>query len=271
LYIIFAALLGSPASAQVNLGFPKEPQRNVQIPGPGLVTGSSLFAPAAAGPRPAVVLSHTCGGLRTHVFQWAARLVDAGYVALVIDHFGPRKVTSNCWPKYSFSYNAVAQDAVAGMKHLRTLPFVDGKRIAHMGFSMGAMAGLRSASPSFRRAHLGGERFAAIVSFYPFCAYSGLEGQENFYGDTDAPLLLLLGEKDDEAAAAPCVQQARALAARGAPVKWIVFPDTTHAFDGPSLTRQSGGKTFTYRHNPRAVEEAWRESREFLARHMPGK
>jgi dienelactone hydrolase len=261
----------------VNLGFPKEPRHSVPMPGhPGLLTGSALFAPQGAGPFPAIVISHSCGGLRQNSFEWAARLVRAGYVALVVDHFGPRNITLNCWPDYKVSYSVIAQDAAAGLKHLRTLPFVDAKRIAHMGFSMGAMAGLRTTSPSFRRRYLGGQGFAAVIAFYPWCAPSGPARETNFYDDTDTPLLVLLGAKDDETPTAPCIQMAKQVAARGVPVSWKLYPDTTHAFDNSLLgdkvfKRSSGGRTFTYRNNAKSVEAAWRDSREFLSRHLKGR
>jgi dienelactone hydrolase len=249
----------------------------VPLPGiGGLLTGSALFAPKGAGPFPAIVISHSCGGLRQNSFEWAARAVAAGYVALVVDHFGPRKITMNCWPNYRVNYSVIAQDAVAGLKHLRPLPFVDGKRIAHMGFSMGAMAGLRTASPSFRKRFLGGQGFAAVVAFYPWCAPSTPARETNFYDDTNTPTLVLLGAKDDETPIAPCIQQAKQLAARGMPVSWKLYPNTTHAFDNSLMgdkvfKRSAGGRTFHYRYSAKSVEDAWRDTRAFLAKHLASK
>jgi dienelactone hydrolase len=268
-----------PALAQVNLGFPKQARHSVPMPGSGLLTGSALFAPQGAGPFPAIVISHACAGLRQNSFEWAARAVEAGYVALVVDHLGPRNVAMNCYPNIKVNYNVIAQDSIAGMKHLRTLPFVDGKRIGHMGFSMGAMAGLRITSPSFRKGHVGGEGFAAVVAFYPFCANSlGPDGKMdvNLNSDTDTPLLLLLGEKDDEASPAVCVQQAKANAADGRPVSWKVYPNTTHSFDNSLLgdrpfVREGGGRKFIYRYSAKSTEAAWQDARAFLARYLGGR
>src|SRR5450432_1079706 len=125
------------ASADVDLGFPQQAEHEVKVPPRGPQTGARLYAPEGSGPFPAVVLSHTSGMLQQHIFQWAKRLLDAGYVVLIVDH-------------------------------LRTLSFVDGKHVAQMGLSYGAMAGLRESSKRFRDKNLGGERFAAIVSIYPW-------------------------------------------------------------------------------------------------------
>lgn len=266
-------------AAEVDLKLPKAPESEVKLPGRGAFTGARLYAPKGVGPYPAAVISHTCGPLRQHIFEWAQRFLEAGYVVLVIDHLGPRGLTSNCWPNFSVSVTEYAQDAVAGMRHLRSMAFVDGKRIVLMGLSYGAMAGLRAASKSFRDKSLGGESFAAIVGLYPWCHHQGGPGHQdhqwNFYDDTTTPLLLLLGADDEEADPRSCIEKAKANAARGMPVEHRVFPGTTHGFDHSLLADkpfvfQQGGRTVTYRYNRESVEAAWRLALDFLGRHVAG-
>lgn len=266
----------APCAAQVDLAFPREPEREVKLPGRGAFTGARLYAPEGAGPFPAVVLSHTCGPLRQHVFEWAQRFLGAGYAVLVVDHLGPRRIGTNC-STFTVSVTEYAQDAVAGMRHLRSMPFVDGRRIALMGLSYGAMASLRTASEKFRAKHLDGERFAAIISLYPWCNQQGgreyRDHQWNFYDDTTIPLLVLLGGDDDEADPRSCIEMAKKNAAKGMPVEFTVFPGTTHAFDHslmgdkPVVTRQ-GNHTVTYRYNRESVEASWQLALEFLRRRV---
>jgi dienelactone hydrolase len=263
-------------AAEVDLKFPSQPEREVKLPGPAPLTGARLYAPEGAGPFPAVVLSHTCGPLRQHVLEWAQRFLAAGYVVLAIDHLGPRGVTSNC-ATFGVSVTTYARDAVAGMRHLRAMTFVDGKRIALMGLSYGAMAALRVSSKSFREKSLGGDGFAAIVSMYPWCNQQGgrtyRDHQWNFFDDTTTPLLVLLGADDDDADPRSCIDKARANAAKGMPVEYKVFPGTTHAFDHslmgdkPVLMRQ-GNRTITHRYNRESVEAAWRLTLDFLGRYV---
>lgn len=277
---ILALTCTAHCAAQVDLGFPKVPEHVVnvppKVPGRGAEMGARLYAPEGPGPFPAVVLSHTSGPLQQHMFQWAQRLLSAGYAVLVVDHLGPRNRNSNL--DHGVSVTEYAQDDVAGMRHLRSLPFVDGKRIAQMGFSYGAMAGLREASAGFRAKNLDAERFAAIVSVYPWCnqqvGRTRQDHQFNFYGDTDVPLLVVLGADDDEADPRSCVEQAQANAAKGLPVEFTVLPGTTHAFDhtwmqNPVVTQQAG-HSVTYRYNPESVEATWRLTVAFLARHLAG-
>ena len=280
--IVFLAALAvtfaAPCAAQLDLGFPKDPERAVTLPGRGAVTGARLYAPEGPGPFPAVVLSHPSGPLRQHMFEWAQRFLAAGYVALIVDHLGPRNKSTNT--DFSVSVTEYAQDDVAAMRHLRSLPFVDGKRIAQMGFSYGAMAGLREASKRFREKNLGGEQFAAIVSVYPWCNQQGrtkgyFDHQWNFYDDTDIPLLVLVGGDDGEAEPRSCIDQAKKNADRGMPVEITVLPGTTHAFDhswmgDTPVVTQKGKWTVTYRYSRDSVETTWKLTLDFLARRVGG-
>jgi len=274
---LIALILSCAASRaeQLELGFPSQPEHAVMVPPRGPVVGAKLYAPEGAGPFPAVVLSHPSGPLQQHMFQWAQRLLHAGYVTLVVDHLSPRGKKTNL--DHSISVTEYAQDDVAALKHLRAFPFVDGKRIAQMGFSYGAMAGLREASAGFRTKNLGGERFAAIVSVYPWCneqvGQRYQDHQWNFYEDTDIPLLLVLGADDNEADPRSCVERAKANAGKGLPVEYTLLPNTTHAFDHTWMgdkvfTSQQAGHTVTYRYNPEAVETTLKLALDFLARRM---
>ena len=237
---------------------------------------AALYKPAGPGPFPAVVLSHTCAGLYWHVFGWAERLVAAGYVALVLDHLGPRRVPFNCPKNNPVSVTDYAKDGYEALRFLRSKSYVDGARVAHVGFSYGAMAGLRIAGRAFAERHAGGApNFAAVAALYPWCNEYTLaerpDHQWNFQPDTDTPLLLLLGGADDEASPRSCVEQARANAASGLPVEWKVYDGATHLFD---VTNQAGrhvvvrSGSYTYRGNAEHTEQAWQDMKAFLGKRL---
>ncbi len=269
-----ALTCATPSFAQVDLAFPARPEREVKLPGPGILKGAKLYAPQGAGPFAAIVISHTCAGLQQHAFEWAQRFLSAGYIVLVVDHLGPRGLTGNCPPNNRVSVTQYAQDDVMAMKHLRALPFVDGKRIVQVGFAYGAMAGLRLASEKFRATYVGNERFAAVVSFYPWCNQHSGQGyqdhQWNFNDDTTTPLLVLLGAKDDSSPRS-CIEQATQNAAMGMPVEYREFPERTHAFDhslwgDQPVAVQYGYRTVTYRYKRQSVEASWALIVDFLKR-----
>lgn len=237
---------------------------------------AALYKPEGAGPFPAVVLSHTCSGLSGNVYKWAERFTGAGYVALVIDHLGPRGRKFNCPPyELNVSVTEFATDAFEALRFLQSQSYVDPRRVVQVGFSQGAMAGLRIASAKFARKHFGeGRNFAAVMAFYPLCNAQDLGNHDhlyNFYDDIATPLLLLLGEEDDEARPASCVSEARKAAARGQPVAWKLYPKATHAFD---LTNYAGEPTtfqrgrYTYRGDAQITEQAWQETKAFLDLHL---
>ena len=276
--LAFACAVAAPCMAQVDRAFPSQPETAVKLPGPGILKGAKLYAPEGAGPFPAVVLSHTCSGLQQHVFEWAQRFLRAGYVVLVADHLGPRGLGNNCPPNNRVSVIQYAEDDVAAMKHLRALPFVDGKRIVEVGFSYGGMAALRLASEKFRKNFVGNERFAAVVSFYPWCNRQGGAGyqdhQWNFYDDTTTPLLVLIGA-DDDSDPRSCIEQAKQNAEMCMPVEYRLLPDTTHAFDhslwgDKPVEVDYGRRTVTYRYNKQSVDTSWALIVDFLKRQVDG-
>src|SRR5690348_15201769 len=51
---------------------------------------ATLYKPDGNGPFPAIIVLHGCAGPDSHTLEWANRLVDWGYVAIVPDSFGSR-------------------------------------------------------------------------------------------------------------------------------------------------------------------------------------
>jgi dienelactone hydrolase len=248
-------------------------------PAPGSVY-HALHRPDGGGPSPAVVLLHTCAGIRAHIAAWAHRLTERGYVALVVDSFTPRGARTVC-DTWAVSVDEVAADAFAALAHLRARPDVDPARVGVMGFSYGAMAALRVASASYRRSVLGqAPGFRASVAFYPYCTplllpptipASVQERTTNLYPDVDTPLLILIGDADDETPARQCAEPAQRLARFGRPVALHVYPGVTHAFDQASLGSEPwrSPRGYVYRYDPRATEDAAGRALAFLDARMP--
>lgn len=249
-----ACLLAACAAVPV-LQFPSEPYRRVPN------SRSAFLKPVGDGPFPAVVMLHTCGGVGQHLDPWMVRLRDAGYVVLLVDSFGPRGVGNQCGI-FGVTPDDLAADAVAAAAHLRQLPNVDRDRLFVVGYSYGAMAALRLSSACYLAGKGVATPFRAVVSFYPFCTVDNFAGryahiQDNLQSEVATPTLMLLGGRDSEAPPGFCTGRADALAQQGMPIRYVVFPEATHAFDQTNATKG-------YRYNPDAVEGAWNEMRAFL-------
>ena len=76
---------------------------NVDIPDGAVTLHAALYRPDGAGPFPAIVALHDCGGLdsrpaaTTELYgEWAKLLVADGFVVLFPDSFGSRGLGSQC-------------------------------------------------------------------------------------------------------------------------------------------------------------------------------
>jgi dienelactone hydrolase len=107
------------------------------VGGPASNARAELFAPAGAGPFPAVVVLHGCDGVHRHERIWAQQLTAWGYVAIVVDSFRPRGMTTVCNQGMLVAPQLQALDAFNAANYLRTQPIVGGERIGVIGFSHG--------------------------------------------------------------------------------------------------------------------------------------
>ena len=91
-----------------------------------------------------------------------------------------------------------AVDAYRALDYLASLGTIDRRRVVLQGHSHGGSAVL--AALDGLTAEMAGTslRFAAGIAYYPNCTYSPAE----FY----APVLIMIGEKDDWTPAKPCEQ-----------------------------------------------------------------
>lgn len=205
---------------------PEQYLRGVQGDAPPVVVRGTLLLPAGEGRVPAVVLSHSAGGVSAdRDLAWAERLRAAGMAVFVVDSFGPRGVTG--FDRQPSVFASVA-DVFAALRLLRTHPRVDPGRVAIMGFSRGGTVALAAALGPVRDRGAGDEPgFAAHVALYPGCA-----AQYRAARIDGAPILLLLAGADDQAPPAPCWDYAAWFRTRGARVEVEEYPGTYHLFDG---------------------------------------
>ena len=112
-------------------------------PQPGATLEAYLSKPEGAGPFPAVVSMHGCGGLSHSLRITEARDLNAlGYASLVVDSFTTRGIIEACVSPIPDRY----ADALGVLSYLSKLPFVDARRIALIGRSQGGFVALQAAS-----------------------------------------------------------------------------------------------------------------------------
>jgi dienelactone hydrolase len=195
---------------------------------------------------------HDCSGLSLSSSgapdRWARELVQQGYVILIPDSFTTRGHAGGICTDPSPSRAEVSpsrrvRDVYAALTYLRTLPYVDGRRVGLMGGSHGGTTTLASmVAPENDTEVLAEDRragFATAVALYPGCATRLGSWRANSTGvyQPVAPLLLLIGEKDDWTPAEPCRKVTEAAEEAGHPVAIEIYPEAYHSFDSSRPVR----------------------------------
>ena len=259
--VAFAVMFGLSGPAQADPAMLEILPTRVQFPsldGKTTLTGY-LFMPAApAGKRAAIVMMHGRAGAysskadgqydastlsKRHAF-WGHFWADHGYVALLVDGFGPRGYPHG-FPAHSYgdrpdALNEVTVrplDAYGALRYLRTRPDIDGSDIALQGWSNGGSATIATMSDETLTTLGLSEKdgFKGGVAFYPACT---LHGRFTSGFHPYAPLRIFSGEADEEVSADRCTQMVQASKA-GSDLKIQVFDGATHDFDDPGRKRQS--------------------------------
>ena len=235
-----------------------------------------LFEPASPGPHAAVVMLHgragpysslakgvyTANTLSQRHRQWGEFWSQRGYVALLVDSFGPRNFPAG-FPAGSYDQRPeeVSEqtvrplDAYGALRYLRKRRDVIADRIGVQGWSNGGMTVLVTMS---RRAP-GIEQptpetgFRAAVAEYPGCGMAAVQGDYRNY----APLLLMIAGDDQEVSPQRCQEFAQKAKSAGNALEAITYPGADHNFDDPGKTRQAKA-------NRRATEDTMRRAEAFF-------
>jgi dienelactone hydrolase len=275
LAILLCAAVGSGCAGPVffESATPKAPDR---------VEGR-LVKPAGPGPFPALVLLHGCHGVSPQVRAWARWLAERGYVAFVVDSFGPRSEPADCKDNDgpgATPYTARFDDAIGALRYLQAQPFVIPDRVASFGWSQGGEYAVSVINgPTLERARARGVAlppigFAAAIGMYP-------GGCLDYARELVVkPLLLLIGGSDDWTPPEHCREMAANMKARGADLTLVEYRSAYHYFDVVGQRKQvleeieqpfaPGTFGVTVAYDPEAAADARRQIEVFLARVLAG-
>ena len=238
---------------------------------PGIPLTGLLSKPSGNGPFPAVVLLHECRGMESYQGTWADKLTSWGYVALRVDSFKPRGVEEVCTDFNRVVDGEVQFDAYGAATYLRRQPFVDPDRIGVMGWGYGGGRGLAIVTEDGVQQFFE-HKFRAAVALYGGCRLG-------FDTTFIAPVMMLMGEKDDWSPAAVCQRNLKARQAGPHPFVLNMYPDAYGGFDNPELgemfyykdaenINKTPARGATLGYNRAAHEDALKRVNEFLAKHL---
>ena len=220
-----------------------------------------VFRPPHRGTErlPAVVMMHGRAGAyssladgtydattlsKRHKF-WGETLAREGYLAILVDGFGPRGYPHG-FPQHSYGdrppeldeTTVRPLDAYGALAYLRTQSDVDPKAIALLGWSNGGSATLAAMSadtPALPQASIE-TGFRGALAFYPAC---GLKGKFDDGYLPYAPVRVFIGAADEEVSPKRCEDLVEKSEMKGGDIEISVYPGATHDFDDPGRKRAS--------------------------------
>ncbi len=240
-----------------------------------------VFLPQHPGPHPAVVMLHGRSGpysslkrgqhdadaLTLRHRMWGRFLAERGYLAILVDSFGPRghgdgfgRHSYDSRPPEVSEQTVRPLDAYGALAYLRTRSDVAGKRIGVLGWSNGGMTVLATMGP--RPLGLVNPTpetgFRAAIAVYPSCRFQAKQHDYKPY----APLMIAVAENDDEVSPTVCRSFAEVLKLRGGEIEFYWYDGAQHSYDDPGKTKQS------HEPNRAAMQDTLKRAEDFLGRHL---
>ena len=221
-----------------------------------------VYTPDKTGRAPAVVMMHGRAGaysteangrydastLSQRHQMWGRLWASLGYVAILVDGFGPRGYPQGfahgSYDRRPEALNEVTVqplDAYGALGYLRTRPDVAPDSVVLQGWSNGGSATLATmavvaADTPGAAAHGAVLGFRSALAFYPACGLKGMfeDGYRPY-----APIRVFMGDADEEVSPKRCATLVEKSRAQGGDIAMKLYPGATHDFDDPGRKRQS--------------------------------
>ncbi len=195
---------------------------------------AELWLPEGTERVPVVILSHDVRGKRdAHLQAYVDAMKGAGAAVLVLDHYGPRSISTNgpASERAWLTSLDFALDAYGALDRLAEHPRIDRRRAGLVGFGEGGGGGAILAAHQWALAGRPGSaaRFLAFAAVAPECSY-----RVGNRATTRVPILVLVGDRDNRTGKAPCDDLAGFLRAAGANITVNTYRGARHGFDDPA-------------------------------------
>lgn len=252
---VVALLLGLTWPALVSAQSAAPEESTVSGLGASRRVHANLVIPDGSGPFPAVLVLHTSGGVDPVDLQFARRLAEQGYAAIVPDY----------WSAYGLSYmtrrqattryaEALFNDFTEIAGYLKAHPRIRAPRVGAVGFSMGGYWAVILAGKKIVQA---GVSYYGALSGGP----GGMTAEVRYqYSDVfsrdSAPVLIMHGSADSTVSVEWALTLASVLRGRGSAYELQIYRGAEHTWDR-GRTRDS------------AVEQvSWQRTLAFLNRYL---
>jgi dienelactone hydrolase len=200
--------------------------------------GFFAFDDKLPGRRPAVLISHAWGGRDGFVAEKARKLAGLGYVGFALDVYGKgvlgssKEENTKLMQPFMADRAKLQQRMKAALTAVKTVPQVDGGKIAAMGFCFGGLCVLDLART--------GVDLQGVVSFH------GLLGAPGNTLDTKikAKILALHGRDDPMVMPEQVLAFQEEMTQAGADWQFVTYGNTVHAFTNPIANDPAFGTVY---------------------------
>jgi carboxymethylenebutenolidase len=210
-----------------------------------------LGRPAGPGKRPAVIHLHERYGIVQHTTDLGQKFVDAGYVTIVPDLFsrftGDRQALARGDGRCELSDEEVLQDIDLVVAYLRTLPDVDGAKLAMAGVCQTGRQPLLIAA---RRNYL-----SAAIVLYGAIYNDDWKSQplrsepiDKLLEQASCPVAGIFGELDNLVPVPNVLRMCTVLAEAKKSFDICIYPDAPHGFLNDTMPG---------RYRPAQAQAAW--------------
>lgn len=190
-----------------------------------------LYMPEGTGPFAAILVLHTSGGVRGPDLDYAKRLMQLGYAALVPYYFAAHNISSPTRASaLTVHAEAILDDLAGSVEYLKKNPKIDKSRLGAVGFSMGGYWAMVLAAKGYVQAG---------VSNYGVLSGVRNEREQKYqfaeiFNERSAPVLIMHGEKDGTQTVRGARRLSELLQQRKLAYEMQLYPDADHDYDrGP--------------------------------------
>ncbi|WP_083444546.1 dienelactone hydrolase family protein [Herbaspirillum rhizosphaerae] len=241
LALLAGVIYSHHACAQQKIAFPSMEYANkfemAKKPGKPVEIFGYLSMPTipVSGKIPVVIIAHGSAGIEAKdTGFWAPYFNKLGFASFVVDSFTPRGVTSTVDDQGMVSNAADTADAFFALKLIAADPRFDAGKVGIIGFSRGSLAANETSIKTFRDNVLRADKnlqFAFHIPVYAGCQNSRYRKNGSF-DRTGAPMLFLMGSKDDYTPAKFCLDQIKGLQEEyPGVIDYRVYEGANHSFD----------------------------------------
>jgi carboxymethylenebutenolidase len=185
------------------------------------------------GSVPAVIALHGAGGNVSGMERYASMLAAQGFAVYILHYFDRTGTDSADKPTILRNFPLWMKTLWDAISFVETQPQVDGKRIALLGFSLGAYLSLANSAID--------QRVQAVVEFF-----GGMPKEMHLFMRRLCPVLILHGEADATVPVEEAYQLQKLLEKKGIPYEIKIYPGAGHGFEDAEIWRDAGLRSLEF-------------------------